>query len=81
MTLSPYGVAICTAWKNSRFILSEKLDFHMVDNLLITVHAFPTHILTSLSVDEILLPRYVKGSINFRGLSFSVETALYCLKS
>ena len=41
------------AQKNSRFILSERSDFYTVNNLLIAVHAFPIHMLTSLSVDEI----------------------------
>ena len=37
----------------------------MIDNLLITVHAFAKDMLTSLSVDEILLPGYVNLSSNF----------------
>ena len=57
-----------TATKNSRFILPERLEFHLVDNLSIAVYAFPMHMLTMLSVDDILLPRYVKWSRNFRGL-------------
>ena len=36
--------------------------------------------LTSLSVDEILLLRYVKWSINFQGLPLKVETDISCLK-
>ena len=40
----------------------------MIDNLSIGVHAFALHMLTSFSVDEILLPRYVNWSINFKGL-------------
>ena len=44
-----------TGWKNSRFILSEKSDFHMIDSRLKAVHASPTRIMTSLFVDEILL--------------------------
>ena len=34
--------------------------------------------LTSLSVDEILLPRYVNRSKNFRGLLLKVEMAYFC---
>ena len=49
---------------------------HMIDNLLITVNALPMHI-TSLSVDEILLPRYENGSTNFNDLSFNVDMAPY----
>ena len=37
---------------------TERSDFHMIDILLIAVHAFPMSILTTLSADEILLPRY-----------------------
>ena len=28
------------AWKKSRFILSARLDFHMIDGLSIKVHSF-----------------------------------------
>ena len=41
------------------FILSDRSDFHVIDNLLIAIHVFTRHILMSLSVDEMLLPRYV----------------------
>ena len=64
-----------TAWKNSCFILSV-IDFYMVDNLSITVHFFPICMLTSFSVDEILLTRYTY----FRSLPFNEEIALSCLK-
>ena len=37
------------------------------DELSIAVHAFTRRIITSLSVDEILLPRYVNLYTNFRG--------------
>ena len=46
---------MATVWKHSCLILS---NFHMVDRLLIAVHAFPMCILTFLSVDKILLPKY-----------------------
>ena len=49
----------------------------MIDNLF-AVHAFPMHILTLLSVDE-MLSRYVNWSTNFRGLSLKAEMAP-CLK-
>ena len=58
-------------WKKSCFILSDKSNFHMIDNLLIAVHAFPMHMFTLLSVDEIMLMRYVNCSTNFRGLPLS----------
>ena len=62
----PYSsIDTATAWKKSYFILS---DFHMIDNQSIAVHTFTKHILTSLLVDEILLPRYVSLSTNFRDL-------------
>ena len=51
-----------TARKNSRFISSERSFSVLVVNLSIVVHALPMHILTSLSVDEILLPRYMNRS-------------------
>ena len=54
LVVHPYNSTdTVTALKNSRFILSERLDFHMDDNLLKTVHTFSTRLLTSLSVDEI----------------------------
>ena len=68
-----------TASLNSHFALSGRLDFYMVDKLLIAVYAFPMHILTLLSVDEISLPRYVNWS-KFKGLSFYSEMASSCLK-
>ena len=36
-----------TAWKRLRFILSDRYDFHMIDNLLIAIHAFTSRILMS----------------------------------
>ena len=69
-----------TAWKNSHFILSERSDFLMVDNLSIALHALPKYMLTSLSVDEILLPKYINWSTNFRRLTFNDETVPSWLK-
>ena len=37
------------AWKKLHFILSDKFDFHMIDNLSIAVYAFASHILMSFS--------------------------------
>ena len=45
--------------KNSRLILSERLNFSMIDSLVLAFYAFPIRISTSITVDEILLPRYV----------------------
>ena len=52
------------------------LDFYIIDNLSIVVHTFSRCMLTSLTVDEILLPRYVNFSINL-----NMGMALSCLKS
>ena len=38
------------------------------------------HMLTSHSVEEILLPRYVNRSTNFSDLPFDAEIAPSCLK-
>ena len=69
-----------TAWKKSYFDLSERSDFHMLDNSSIAVHTFAIRMLTSLSVDETLLPRYVNLSTNFRCSQHRVEIAPTCLK-
>ena len=45
----------------------------MIDSLTIAANAFLLHMLTSLSVDEIVLSWYVKISINFIGLPFNME--------
>ena len=66
----PYSsIDTVTAWKESHFILSDRSDFYMIDNLFIAVHTFTRCMLASLPVDEILLLRYV----NFRGLVLRVE--------
>ena len=54
----PYSkIDITTAWKKLHFILSDRFDFHMIQKLLIAVHAFSNHALISFSVDETQLPR------------------------
>ena len=45
------------AWKKLRFILSVRSNFHMTDSFSISVHAFTSHVLMSVSVDETLLPK------------------------
>ena len=67
-----------TAWKKSCFILLDRSDFHMTDSLSIVIQSFTKHILTSLSVDEML--RYMNLSYNFRGLPFRVKMAPFQLK-
>ena len=42
----------------------------MSDSLSIAVHIFERRILTSLSLEKILLPMYMNLSTNFRGLPF-----------
>ena len=55
-----------TAWKTILVNISKRSDFHIIDNLSIVVHAFTRRMLTSLSVGEILLLRFVKLLVNFR---------------
>ena len=58
--LHPYSnMGTAWAWKNSRFILLDKVDFDVNDNLLIVFHGFVRCMLTSHSVDKMLLTRYV----------------------
>ena len=79
--VQPYNSTdMTTAWKKCRFSLSVRSDFHMTDNLFVASHAFPIHALISLSVDEILLPRYVNCSTDLRGLPSSVEMFPFFLK-
>ena len=59
-------IVMTTAWKNLHFILSNMFDFHMVNNLLIAVHAFASRMLMSFSVDKMLLLRQVNLSTNFK---------------
>ena len=71
---------MATGWKKSCFILPERSDFKMIDILSIAVHPYPMCMLTSLSVDEIFLLKYVNWSTNFRGLPLKMEIAVYGLK-
>ena len=76
----PYSsTGTATAWKNP-FIILDRSDFHMIDILSIAIHTFSKCILTSLSVDEILLPRYVNLFTNFIGLTCIVKMAPSHLK-
>ena len=51
----PYGsIDTTAAWKKLRFILSVRSDFHIIDSLLIAVHAFVSRVSMSFSVDEIV---------------------------
>ena len=69
-----------TAWKELRFILSDRFDFHMIENLSIAVHAFVSGILVSFSVDRTLLPRYVNLSTSIIEPPLSVEMSPLWLK-
>ena len=72
---------IVIAWKKSHFILSDRADLLMIDNLWIAVHIFAWCLLISLSVDEMLLPRYVNSSTYSRGLWLGIEVALFLIKT
>ena len=52
-------------------------DFYMIDNLSIAFHSFRRHMLISLLVGEMLLPRYVKWFINLGDLLLKVEMAFF----
>ena len=56
--VQPYSsIDVTAAWKKLRFILSVRSDFHIIDSLLIAVHAFFNLVSMSFSVDLTLLPR------------------------
>ena len=52
----------------------------MIDNLLIALYTFASHILMSFSVNT-LIPRYVNLSTNFREPAFSVEMSPFFIKA
>ena len=56
--IHPYSnIDTTPAWKKLCFILLDRSDFHMTDNLSIAVYAFASHVVMSFSIDETLLPR------------------------
>ena len=61
------------AWKKLRFILSVRSDLYITDSLSIAVHAYASNVLMSVSIDEILLPRWLNLSTSFREVPLSVE--------
>ena len=63
------------------FILSVRPDFYMMNKLSVPIHAFIRYMLISVSVDEILLPRYIDCFTNFVVLPLKVEIFLLVLKS
>ena len=46
----------------------DRSDFHIIDNFSIATNTYAKCMLTSLSTDKRLLPRYVNLFTNFRGL-------------
>ena len=77
----PYSsVDTAKAGKKYSFILLGRSDFHTIDNLSIPFHDFARCMLKSLSVDKMLLARYVNWSTNFRGLPLRVEMDPFSLK-
>ena len=50
----------------------------MINYLSIAFHAFASRMLTSVSVDEMLLPKYLNWGL--RGLQLKVEMGPSCLK-
>ena len=76
----PYSsMDTATALRKTRFMLSDRLDFHIIESLSIAFHAFTKRMLTSLSVDERLLPRYMNWSTNFNG-HLEWRCLLFCLE-
>ena len=72
--VQPYSsIDVTAAWKKLRFILSVRSDFHIIDSLLIAVHAFVSLVSMSFSVDSALLPWYVNLSTSLRGVPSRVE--------
>ena len=92
LTFSPF-VSLASMWciltevltdtdkarKKSLFILSEISYFRMID-LSVVVHIFERRMLTSISLDKILLPRCMNWCTNFRRLLLKVEMAPFCTK-
>ena len=77
----PYSsMDAATAWKKFHFISSNRSDFHGIYNLSILFYAFFRCMLTSLSGDEMLRPKNVNWSTNFRGLPRWEELSLFCFK-
>ena len=86
LVFSP-GVSLKSKRCNHTVVLTQRgrifVLFHLrcqisilVVNLSIAIHAIPMCMLTSLSIDKILLRKYVNWSTHFRGLSFIEEMVL-----
>ena len=71
----PYSsIDTFAACKELRFISSVRSDFHTTGRLLIAVHAFASHELMSVSVDETLLQRQVKSEVSRKFTTSSTTT-------
>ena len=75
------SICTATAWEKTLFILSDWSNFLMINNMSMAVHAFSRRMMSSLSVDKILLSRYMNKSNNFRGLPLKIEIALFFFKN
>ena len=74
--IHPYcSINTATIGKTFCFIVLEKANLQMINNLLLTVNDFARGMVTSLSVDEILLLRYMNLSTNFLGQPLRAEMA------
>ena len=62
-----YSTDTAIAWKNS-FYQKDQISISSI-----AFHTFPMHMLTSLLVDEIFLPRYLNWSTNFSSLPLGVN--------
>ena len=75
----PYSRSDTNSLEKLHFILSDRFDIYMIDNLSIADHAFAIHKLISFSLDDTLHPMYVNLFINFREAPFSEEMYLFFL--
>ena len=64
--------------RSTNFILLDRSDWDLIDNLSIAFHNFTRCMLTSLSVDEILLLRYMNWPTNFKELLLSGDGSFLC---
>ena len=62
-------------WREYVFFLSDRFYVHKIDDQSIEFHNFFRYRWTSLSINEILQPRYVNIFTNFRVLLLRVEIA------
>ena len=77
----PYSsIVTVTAWKKSCFILSDRSHFYLINNLSIAFDAFARYMLTSLSVNEILLPSYGNLFTSFKSLPHHIYQPMRAFK-